>query len=127
MTTASFLGAGALRRAARSPKQPVVILGVRDKHLGPRMDYARVSLRVEPAERFEVEDHVEPSDPFIDFGYPEAFTRGMLNVLDARGPLPPLRLVLERADHHPIDSSPNAFVEAGRDAGRKLLDLYARA
>ena len=124
MNTAGFLNTGAPRRMARTPSPPVVILGVQDKHLGPRMDYAQVSLRVEPAGCFEVVDRVDSNDPARGFDFPEAFTKGVLEVLDARGPRPPVRLVLERADHHAVDSSPHAFVEAGRDAGRKLLTLH---
>ena len=118
----------ARRPSATKPDAPipVQVVGERDKHLGPRMDYARVCLRAEPSACFEIVDLVAPDDGARTFGFPETFERGFLDGWGVAGgaPRPGLRLVLQSAEHHPIDSSPNAFVEAGRDAARKLLRVY---
>lgn len=112
------------------PLQSVVeIIGTRKKHLGPRIDYAKVTMRVEPSGVFEVVDLVDEQDGSRRFGFPDKFVSGLLDALGVSRSEPDLalRVILTSADHHPIDSSPQAFVEAGRDAGRKLAEMLGRS
>ena len=48
---------------------------------------------------------------------------GLMDVLLTRegAPLRDIRIILEEAEHHPVDSSPMVFRLAGRDAARKIL------
>jgi hypothetical protein len=104
---------------------PIEIVGERDKHLGPRMDFAKVTIHVEPSDQFQVVDLVDRRDGSRRFGFPEKFVCGLLDALGVSAAQTGLavKVLLISADHHPIDSSPQAFVEAGRDAGRKLAEI----
>jgi hypothetical protein len=109
------------RRSAKVPRV-VRVVGVRDKHLGPRCDYARVVVEAEPANQFSV---IGPTGPLTTEG--ELFLRaavyGVLDVVLTAEPFPlrdfALRIV--EIQSHPVDSSIMAFRRAGRDAGKKLL------
>ena len=100
------------------------VQGERNKHLGPMWQFARVEVSVEPSEQFEVADLVEPRAELAELGYPDWVVFGILDVLmiAESAPVKNVRITLRKADHHPIDSSPMAFRQAGRDAGRKILD-----
>ena len=104
---------------------PIVLVGERNMNLGPRIDFAKVTLRFEPSEQFEVVDLVGIDDGARKFEFPEQFISGLLVVLTANegGPLTRLRITLMEAVYDAIDSSPRAFFEAGRNAGRRLLDM----
>jgi hypothetical protein len=97
------------------------IVGERDKHLGPKWDFARAVVAVEPSESFEVVD-ITGDAVALSSGYIESFLDGLFDEILTQEPGPILRIkiVLKAIEHDPVDSSRNAFVEAGRDAGRKL-------
>jgi hypothetical protein len=111
------------KRTPLQLKAALNISGGRDKHLGPRAEYAKIKLRAEPAEIFEVVDLVPPNEDLTSVGYPDWVIFGLLDVLMVAesAPLTAIRIVLEEAEYHPIHSSRMAFRQAGRDAGGKII------
>ena len=110
-----------VRRSSTLPHS-VQVEGLRRKHLGPRSEYARVVFEAVPADEFAVSGPAVPlSDECLDLLRSAIF--GFLDVVltAGRGPLRNVALRVVEVDCHPIDSSSMAFREAGRDAGRKLL------
>lgn len=112
------------RRSATLAKQ-VCVEGVREAHLGPRWEFARVVVNAEPSPSFSAQ-----CDPRVSVEH-EEFVRaaifGMLDVLLVADPAP-LREVCLRVvevDVHAMDSSTIAFRRAGRDAATKLLEHIA--
>ena len=105
---------------------PVRVIGEREKHFGPKSEFARVQLTVHPASGFEVDDSVEERSELerLGVGWPDATIFGLLDVLmlAESGPLYKVRVVLEKVWYHEIDSSQVAFRHAGRDAGRKIIE-----
>ena len=123
--------AGLLRRESAHITERVTVVGKREKHLGPRSEFARITVSVDPAEDFDVIDNV-PSRKELEalgVGWPESAIFGLLDVLmfaELR-PLYKLRVTLSDAAYHHIDSSENAFREAGRDAGRKIVEAVKQS
>jgi hypothetical protein len=105
-------------------KSAINVTGERDKHLGPRWEFARITLRVQPASTFEVVDSVPEDQELRREGYLDWAVFGLLDVLMLAEPFPlhKIQIVLERAEYHRVDSSPMAFRHAGRDAGRKIIE-----
>jgi translation elongation factor EF-G len=102
----------------------VTVEGVRDQHLGPRWEFAKVTMRVEPAEQFEARFAVgEKQAELEERGFLNAAVYGFLDVslVSASMPLRNVRLVIVNAEAHEVDSSQRAFRMAGRDAARRLL------
>jgi len=100
----------------------VQVEGLRDAHLGPKMEYAKISLMVEPANQLEVvlPQQLEGDEPM----FVEAAVFGFLDVVlvaDLR-PWRDLRISVIDFKIDPINSSASAFQHAGRDAARKFLD-----
>lgn len=97
------------------------IIGERSKHLGPRFDFARVIMDIEPSENFEILNAVN-EEGAAPYGYPEKFIFGLFDEILTKppGPITKVRITLKVAEYDPIDSSPLAFFEAGRDAGYKV-------
>jgi hypothetical protein len=112
-----------IRRTSNTLKAPVEIEAVRDAHLGPRWEYAKVRLRIEPAETFEVRSEVEIMDDTVRQTYLDATIFGLLDVLlvAEASPLIRISVCVTALEQHEIDSTPMAFRMAGREAGRKLL------
>jgi translation elongation factor EF-G len=111
-----------LRRRGMTLTAAVRVCGLRDKHLGPRWDYARVVFLVEPAQEFKVVLGARVPDGF-DSEYLESALLGFLDIAMTAEPFP-LKLIcitVEEAELHEVDSNIMAFRHAGRDAGRKLL------
>ncbi len=104
---------------------PIELVGERNKHLGPRIDFAKVTVRFEPSQKFEVIDLIGIDDGVRKFGFPDQFISGLLDVLTANknAPLTRISVTLVEAAYDAIDSSPRAFFEAGRGAARRLLDV----
>jgi len=104
---------------------PISVIGEREKHFGPRWEFAKVQLTAHPAHAFEVVDNVaEKSDlEKLGVGWPDCAIFGLLDVLllAEPGPWYKVRVVLEEVSYHDVDSSQQAFRHAGRDAGRKIL------
>jgi hypothetical protein len=103
------------------------VVGERDAHLGPRLEFARVQLSVEPATQLEIVDAVPPSEELRSLGYPDSVILGVLDVLMVAlaAPVKRVRIVLEKAEYNPVDSSPMAFRLAGRAAGRKIIEAIS--
>lgn len=105
--------------------QRITVVGERNQHLGPRWEFARIQVSIEPSQRFEVVDAAEANDELRRLGYLDLAVFGLLDILMVAetAPLSAVRLTLEKVHHSPIDSSQIAFRQAGRDAGRKILDV----
>jgi len=102
----------------------VTVIGERNQHLGPRWEFAKIEVSIEPAPSFEVVDAVEANEQLRQLGYLDWAVLGLLDVLMVAeaAPLSGVRVTLEKAEHHEIDSSQMAFRQAGRDAGRKIIE-----
>ncbi len=115
---------GLLKRSSLTLKSKITVVGERNQHLGPRWEFAKVQVSVEPASSFEVVDAVPANEELRQLGYPDWAIFGLLDVLVVAesAPLTNVRVTLEKAEHHPVDSSAMAFRQAGRDAGRRILE-----
>ena len=107
-----------------SHSKVVRVDGVRDAHLGPRMEVARVSFLIEPAAVFEVvtADGVDLSPENERF-----LTSAILGLADAdMAASDPwdrvMKLTLGALVVDPVSSSQMAFRHAGRDAGRRFME-----
>jgi hypothetical protein len=111
-------------RSSLTLRAAINVTGERNKHLGPRYEFAKIALSVQPASTFEVVDSVPEDEELRREGYLDWAVFGLLDVLMLSEPFPlhKLRIVFESAEYHPVDSSPIAFLHAGRDAGRKIID-----
>jgi hypothetical protein len=98
--------------------------GESNRHLGPKWEFARVRVTVEPALHFEVVDATSGNEGAYREGYIDWTIFGLLDVLMVDGPLRKIRLILEEIEIHPIDPYRMAFRNAGRDAGRKILESF---
>ena len=102
------------------------VIGECDRPAGPKRYFARIKVRIEPAAQFEIVDSVSDeevrNERYLDWA-----VFGLLDVLltDNIAPLREIRITLESAEHHPVNSSPNAFRLAGRDAAQGLLRPFA--
>jgi hypothetical protein len=106
-------------------KSKVTVTGERNKHLGPRWEIARIQITVEPAPDFEVVDVHPDNQEARKEGYLDWAVFGLLDVLmlAESAPLKNIRIILEKAELDAVNSSCMAFRHAGRDAGRKLLQI----
>jgi hypothetical protein len=111
-------------------REPITVVGERDRHLGPRWEFARVQLTVHPSHTLEVIDNVAERSELerLGVGWPDCAVFGLLDVLmvSEYGPLYQVRVILEAAWYHDVDSSWQAFRNAGRGAGRKILQSLHR-
>jgi len=87
-------------------------------------------MKIEPAEPFEVIDNVHCREELERLGvaWPMSAVFGLLDVamFAEFGCLYKIRVTLNDAAYHEVGSSERAFREAGRDAGRKLIELAKR-
>jgi hypothetical protein len=106
-------------------KAKVTVIGERNKHFGPRWEMARIQITVEPAPNFEVHDEYPGNQEARQEGYLDWAIFGLLDVLmlAESAPLKNIRVILEKAELDPVNSSCTAFRHAGRDAGHKLLQI----
>jgi uncharacterized protein YuzE len=114
---------GLLKTPAQPLRSTIMVEGRRREVLGATGQFAIVTVAIEPAQSFEVVDEVPKSAELSALGYPDW---AMIGLLDILGPsddlsLSQCRIVLKDVRYHELDSSPMAFREAGRDAGRKVL------
>jgi hypothetical protein len=105
-------------------KSKLTVTGERNQHLGPRWDFAKVRISVEPASQFEVIDAAVQDEEAQKARYVDWTIFGLLDVLlvTESAPLKNVRVTIENIESHPINSSQIAFRLAGRDAGRKVLE-----
>jgi translation elongation factor EF-G len=105
---------------------PITVLGKRIRQLGPRSEFAKVRLTVLPSNSFEVIDRVAERSELekLGVGWPDCAIFGLLDVLmfTESGPLFKVCVALEEVWYHEVDSSWQAFRQAGRDAGRKIIE-----
>ena len=113
-----------LRLGSLTLKSKITVVGERNQHLGPRWEIAKVQISVEPASKFEVIDAAPPDEEARKAGYFDWAVFGLLDVLmvDESAPLKNIRVIVEKIEPHAIDSSQMAFRQAGRDAGRKIME-----
>jgi hypothetical protein len=80
---------------------------------------------VPPATCFDVEDCVAERIALekLSVGWPDPFIFGLLDVLMNAEPQPlsDVRITLEQVWYHGADSTREAFLKAGLDAGRKII------
>ena len=105
----------------------MTVNGVRQQHTGPRLEYAKIEVLVEPAASFEVRfgPDVDDSDPSRIFL--EAAVFGLLDILLVSRPYPlrNVSVTLTHCEIDPVDSSQMAFRHAGRDAGMKIISTLS--
>lgn len=122
----SWLSDVRARPAIRFPRA-VVADGERAAHLGPRNEFAKVRVKFEPADAFECSMGGVPGDA-DSVAFAEAAVLGVLDALITSAPYPVLkvRVVIEKIEVDPIDSSEQAFRLAGRDAALKALGVISQ-
>jgi hypothetical protein len=110
-------------------KSKITVVGERNQHLGPRMEFARVQVSAEPAPNFEVIDCVPANEEARKHGFLDWAVFGLLDVLlvTESYPLKDIRVTLERIELSAIDSSQMAFRNAGRDAGRQIIEALRQS
>jgi hypothetical protein len=106
-------------------KSKITVMGERNEHIGPRWEIARIQISAEPAPSFEVIDLFPCNEEARQEGYLDWTVLGLLDVLMLTWstPLRNIRVILEKAEVDAVNSSCMAFRHAGRDAGRKLLQI----
>ena len=112
-------------RQSAQLKQSGLVEGVRDKVLGPRSDYAKITVAFEPATQLEVDCSAANRSELEADGYLQGAVFGLLDVLltSENYPIRNVKLTITAAEIHPIHASQMAFRWAGRDAGAKLLEV----
>jgi hypothetical protein len=110
----------------RTLTAPVTVIG--EWNHGAKSEFAKVQLTVQPAKDLAVVDAVERKNELeaLDVGWPGPVILGLLDALMNACPLRNVRVTLERVWYHELDSTRNAFRNAGRDAGRKIIDALDR-
>lgn len=110
--------------------RPIAVEGHRERHIGPRWEFAKVVMTISPAEELEVYDHVPCRNELEALGvaWPRCVAFGLLDVLMFAefGALHKIRITLDDAAYHEVDSSEKAFREAGRDAGLRVIEAVTR-
>jgi translation elongation factor EF-G len=108
----------------------VSVIGSRVKQFGMRGEFGKVEMTVDPAEKLSVVDSVPWRKELEALGvaWPQCVIFGVLDILMFAefGPLYKIRITLEDAEYHEVDSTQNAFREAGRDAGRNIVEMARR-
>jgi hypothetical protein len=105
---------------------PITVIG--EWTHAPKSEFAKVQITLYPSAAFEVVDALAEKKELelLNVGWPDPFVFGLLDeLMNAKGgPLSNVRVTLEHAWYHEVDSSVSAFRKAGRDAGRKILRGY---
>ena len=104
---------------------PIVVTGECDRHLGAMKQVAAVKVAIFPSEEFDVLNEAHMTAELRALKFPEYAIFGFLDVVmtDDFFGTGNIRIVVKEGHVHPIDSSPLAFREAGRAAGKKFLQL----
>jgi len=83
-------------------------------------------MTIAPAEELDVVDSVPCRTELEALGvaWPQCVVFGLLDVVMFAefGPLYKIRITLDDAAYHEVDTSENAFRQAGRDAGRHAIE-----
>jgi hypothetical protein len=117
-----------LKRSSLELRSSITVVGERNQHLGPRYEFAKIQVRIDPAPHFEVVDAVCADDELHRLGYLDWAIFGLLDILmvSESAPIKKARITLESVEYHSVDSSRMAFRQAGRDAGRKIVEAIKR-
>jgi len=105
-------------------KGSIRIEGISDKHLGPRIEYARIVFECMPADDFEVDfGEYRNRASVTEQLFLEAAIFGFLDIalLHEPRPLRSICLRVVQVDFDDTNSSQMAFRHAGQDAARKVL------
>lgn len=114
-----------VRRKSFQLKGEFDIVGERNAHLGARCEIAAIRLTIKPAEDFQIyTEEIADLGKVEVKGYLDAAVFGILDVLivGASHPLTEVAIIFRSFEIHPVESSASAFRQAGRDAGRKILE-----
>jgi Elongation factor G, domain IV len=116
--------ASVIRRPSANLRATVEVEGLRNEHLGPIWEYAKVKMRFEPSERFEVQSRISVKNS-EQAAYLNAAIMGLLDALLVTWPEPLINVhvTLLEMEEHEVDSSQRAFLMAGRNAGLNLLQV----
>lgn len=101
------------------------VVGLQNRHLGPRTDYAKLAITYEPWDSFLIDCTAPNIEELRANAYLDYAVFGVLDVLlTAQSyPIRNIHLTIKEADIHPVHANQLAFRWAGRDAARKLLDV----
>lgn len=119
-----------LSRQSHKISKSIYVEGVRDVYTGGRLDKAKVGFLIEPSGEFVVSINVD--SPYLSvlqqYNMLDAGIFGLLDILlvGSDYPLTKIKLTLNKIDYDPVASSQMAFRLAGRDAGRKVIDMITR-
>jgi hypothetical protein len=107
-------------------KRSMEVEGVRDKHLGPRWEKARIKILVKPCDDFLVTtDALVNKSEMDSAGFVDWAVMGLLDVwlVSETYSLKNIRVDFLEAEIDPMHSCQNAFRHAGRDAARTVLEM----
>jgi hypothetical protein len=109
---------------SRSLRTPQTVIG--ECLNTEKSEYAKIQLTVSPAEKLEIIDRVEQKSEVerLEVDWPHCVILGLSDLL--KHSLGKMSVTLELVWYHDRDSTRNAFREAGRDAGRKILATLER-
>jgi hypothetical protein len=112
-------------RPQRTISESFAVTGTINRHTGPKIDNMSVRVNFAPADDFTVVNKVPMTEELIDLRFPEMVVFGILDLMMTAEwtPVVKIKITLEAADYHPIDCSPWGFLEAGRDAARKAIQV----
>jgi hypothetical protein len=121
----------------------IQVTGHCERPFGPKGDYARLHMSIEPATQFEIsasapeikfrvkeQTKYSPDDFVIEkkelARFLDQAVFGLLDVMmpNEHGPKLEFGIVIEEIEYCPIDSSEMAFRIAGRDAGQKIIEVW---
>jgi hypothetical protein len=103
----------------------IAVSGEHNRHVGPKIDFASVTIVIASSEQFNFVNEVELTDELNLMKFPECAIFGFLDMVmvsDGIG-IGRMRLTLKDAGYNPIESSALAFREAGRNADRKFIQI----
>ncbi len=100
--------------------KPIEVVGHVCQPLGPRGRYAKITVRVEPAERPEFVNKAKGED--FEECFAEAAFDGIRSISQKYSWLS-FRFIITDAVVHPVDSSEAAFRMAGQAAARTIFEL----
>lgn len=114
-----------IKRPPLEIKKEIIVEGIQKKHLGPRLEYAIIELKVEPSNCFEVE--FSENLKTLDNNTKEFIEEAIYGILDVvlvakSFPIKNIKINFLSVDIHPVDSNKMAFRNAGRDAGQKIIE-----
>jgi translation elongation factor EF-G len=116
-----------IKRRSIVLQKAIEVEGTCDAHLGPRWEFAKIKVKAEPSDGFIVHFDINTSkqEKLNGEGYLQAAVFGLCDVLlvSNQAPLKDICITFLDAEEHEVDSSQNAFRMAGRNAGRKIMEM----